>query len=75
MIEDEGIALVNRDLVRAAFYSVIADAVFAALKVDGENVSGDYGKVWDACNDAATELLNGTCPVMYGEVSYLKGAQ
>ncbi len=75
MTEDEGITRVNRGLVRAAFCSVITDAVFAALKVEGENVSGDYGRVWDACNAAAAELLDGMCPVMYGEVSYLKGAQ
>jgi len=75
LTEDEGVALVNRGLVRSAFYHVITEAVFKVLIVDGENVSGDYGQVWDACNDAATELLNGMCPIMGGEVSYLKGAQ
>lgn len=66
---------VNRALVRSAFYAVITDHIFAALKTEGENVSGDYGKVWDACNAAAEELLNGKCPIMGGEISYLEGAQ
>lgn len=75
MTDEEGIAVVNRSLVRSAFYSVITDHVFAALKVEGEFVSGDYGRVWDACNAAADQLLNDKCPVMFGEVSFLEGAR
>jgi hypothetical protein len=53
---------INRGLLRGAIYDGIRETIFEAVVVDGEEVRTTYGKLWDACNEAAELLMNGKAP-------------